>query len=48
MLKEEIDKFAEDDTTKLIKATRQLERMIVDEYKKETVDEYKEKERQEI
>lgn len=48
MLKEELDKLSEDDTTKLIKATRQLEKMIVDEYKKETVEEYKEKERQEI
>ncbi|KAL4485768.1 hypothetical protein ABPG72_012308 [Tetrahymena utriculariae] len=48
MQKEELDKLAEDDTTKLIKATRQLEKMIVDEYKKETVEEYKEKERQEI
>lgn len=48
MLKEELDKLAEDDATKLIKATRQLEKMIVDEYKKETVEEYKEKERIEI
>ena len=32
MLKEELNKLEEDDATKLIKAQRQFDKMIVDEY----------------